>query len=657
MRRKMICPLLCALFAFCAVGTLHAQGTAFMYQGRLNDGGSPATGLYDLRFQIYDAVTNGNAITVPLTNSATAVSNGLFTATLDFGAGVFTGRNCWLDIGVRTNGGTNGFAILSPRQPVLPVPYAIFANSASNLLGMLPTAQLSGTLSTTQLNGTLPAAQLSGTLPASAFAGYTNTVSLTNGLNLFAGAFSGNGASITNVNMTNLTGVLSDSQLPTNTAFVNSNQTFSGANSLTNWGNNFVGSFFGNGLVGWIVTNGTAIQAQIDHGYVLTNSQLATLTLPTNANVGDILRISGVGAGGWKIAQNTNQSVIGIFSSFAGSPWTLTSASSLDNWDSIASSSDGSKLIASIYSGGVYASTDFGTTWTETNLTVGDWRSVACSANGGKLFAALYGTGIYTNSATGWGIGGSTSGLNWISVACSSDGSKLVAAVYGGGVYTSANSGATWKQQTTGLPSNPNWFCVASSANGTNLVAVVYGGGIYTSANAGASWAQQTTGLPSNPNWDSVASSADGTKLAAAVYGGSIYTSVNSGANWSRQTNGAPASLNWECIASSSDGNKLAAVVGGGLIYFSSNSGLTWVQADAASNNWYSVTFSSDGSKLAAAVYGGGIYTSQLSSQTTTTTTGINGYMSGGPDTTVELQYIGNGQFMTLNSFGTIWGY
>ena len=618
-----------------------------LYQGRLNDGGSPATGLYDLRFQVYDAVINGDAISVPLTNSATAVSNGLFTTTLDFGTGIFTGTNYWLEIGVQTNGMTNAFVTLVPRQPILPVPYAIFANSASNLLG---------TLSASQLTGMLPAAQLSGTLPASAFAGYTNTVSLTNGSDLFAGTFSGNGASITNVNMTNLTGVLVDSQLPSNTAFVNSNQTFSGANNMTNWGNSFTGSFFGNGLVGWIVTNGTAIQAEIDHGYVLTNSQLVTLTLPPNLNVGDILRISGVGAGGWKIAQNANQSIIGVFSSFVGSSWTLTSAYPTENWDSIASSSDGSKLIASIYNGGVYASTDFGATWTETNVTVGTWRSVTCSSDGGKLFAALYGGGIYTNSASGWGLVGSTSGLNWISVACSSDGSKLVAAVSGGKIYTSSNFGATWNPQTTGLPTNPSWYCVASSANGNNLVAVVHDGGVYTSVNAGASWAQQTTGLPSNPAWVSVASSADGGKLAAAAASAGIYTSVNSGLGWSQQTIGAPANTNWASIASSSDGNDLA-VVHGGSIYLSSDSGLTWAQAAATSNNWYSVASSSDGSKLAATVYGGGIYTAQLSSQTSTSTVGTSGYITGGQDTALELQYIGNGQFLTLSSFGIIWVY
>jgi len=126
------------------LSTAFAQGTAFSYQGRLNDGGSPATGIYDLRFTIYDAVTSGSVVAGPNTSSATGVTNGLFTVTLDFGSGVFTGSNRWVEIAARTNGAAS-FATLAPRQPISPVPYAIMANSASNLLGTLPTAQLTGT--------------------------------------------------------------------------------------------------------------------------------------------------------------------------------------------------------------------------------------------------------------------------------------------------------------------------------------------------------------------------------------------------------------------------------------------------------------------------------------------------------------------------------
>jgi formylglycine-generating enzyme required for sulfatase activity len=110
-----------------------AQGTAFTYQGHLDDGASPASGNYDLRFTIYDAATNGDVIGGPLTNASTGVSNGLFTITLDFGGGVFTGLDRWLEIGVRTNGSLAAYSTLSPRQPLMPVPYAITAGAAVSL--------------------------------------------------------------------------------------------------------------------------------------------------------------------------------------------------------------------------------------------------------------------------------------------------------------------------------------------------------------------------------------------------------------------------------------------------------------------------------------------------------------------------------------------
>jgi hypothetical protein len=120
-----------ALSILAGVHSGHAQGTAFTYQGRLDNGTSTATGSYDLTFSVFDADTAGNQVGVTLTNTAVGVSNGLFTVTLDFGAGVFDGTARWLEIGVATNGDSN-FATLSPRQPVTPTPYAIYsANAAS----------------------------------------------------------------------------------------------------------------------------------------------------------------------------------------------------------------------------------------------------------------------------------------------------------------------------------------------------------------------------------------------------------------------------------------------------------------------------------------------------------------------------------------------
>ena len=130
--------------------TARAQGTAFSYQGHLNVGATPANGLYDLRFSIWNAATSGAITAGPLTNAATLVSNGLFTVTLDFGAGVFGGENCWLGMGVRSNGSGPSFTTLSPRQPLTATPYAILASGVG--VGSITTEMLaSGAVTTDKI--------------------------------------------------------------------------------------------------------------------------------------------------------------------------------------------------------------------------------------------------------------------------------------------------------------------------------------------------------------------------------------------------------------------------------------------------------------------------------------------------------------------------
>ena len=84
--------------------TSQAQGTAFTYQGRLNDGAAVANGNYDFTFTLWNAASGPSQTGGALTNSAVVISNGLFTVSLDFGAN-FTGAARWLEIAVRTNGG------------------------------------------------------------------------------------------------------------------------------------------------------------------------------------------------------------------------------------------------------------------------------------------------------------------------------------------------------------------------------------------------------------------------------------------------------------------------------------------------------------------------------------------------------------------------
>ena len=121
-------------------------GTAFTYQGQLTVGTNVASGYYDLRFALYDAVTNGNQVGATLTNPIVSIANGLYLVTLDFGA-VFTGEARWLEMGVRPYGMGGDFTILSPRQELMPAPYAQYAPSAgtadtaTNLAGALPSGR------------------------------------------------------------------------------------------------------------------------------------------------------------------------------------------------------------------------------------------------------------------------------------------------------------------------------------------------------------------------------------------------------------------------------------------------------------------------------------------------------------------------------------
>ena len=148
--------LLCAFNS--QLSTAHAQGTAFTYAGQLNNNNALANGWYDFQFALFDAAAGGNLIGSALTTNAVAVSNGLFTVTLDFGAGVFPGADRWLNLSVKTNGAAS-FTPLTPRQQIMSTPYAI---TAGNVTGPINgSAIVNGSIAGSKLaNGAVGASQL-----------------------------------------------------------------------------------------------------------------------------------------------------------------------------------------------------------------------------------------------------------------------------------------------------------------------------------------------------------------------------------------------------------------------------------------------------------------------------------------------------------------
>lgn len=454
-----------------------------------------------------------------------------------------------------------------------------------------------------------------------------------------ASRFTGDGQTLTNLNVTNLTGVLAFSQLPPNLV------------TNTQVGVTLTGAFAGNGsgltnvpgAEPWQTVTGASQAATANYSYLVTNSAPTTVTLPTSANIGDVITVSGgPSSGGWTLTPPLGESVVNGNSAIPiGVTWTHRYG--VYNGIAIASSSDGTRLIESRnYFAPLYLSTDSGASWAPIGANR-YWYAVATSADGSRLFASETGNGSggplyvsYDSGAT-WTSHGTVQ-YYYNSIACSTNGTKVAATVSGGLIYTSADSGTNWIARAAAR----NWNSIASSADGTKLVATVSGGQIYTSTDSGTNW----TARASNLAWRGVASSADGTKLVATVAGGAIYGSTDSGVTWTALNSGNRL---WSSISSSADGTKLIACIqggAGGQIYTSTDSGVTWTGQNGApsSTQWTSVACSANGQLMAAtcnydANSGGDVYTSAPVPT-----------FSGGAGATATLQYVGNGQWESISS-------
>jgi photosystem II stability/assembly factor-like uncharacterized protein len=138
----------------------------------------------------------------------------------------------------------------------------------------------------------------------------------------------------------------------------------------------------------------------------------------------------------------------------AGATWTQPTnlpSPTQANACSVVSSADGCTFVASVYGHGIYKSTDSGATWTMTSAPPINWTAIASSVDGSKLVAATggyfyYKTGegpIYTstNGGTSW-VSNNVLNTDWGSVASSADGNML---------FASGDAGV-YRYQTTSAP-------------------------------------------------------------------------------------------------------------------------------------------------------------------------------------------------------------
>ena len=388
----------------------------------------------------------------------------------------------------------------------------------------------------------------------------------------------------------------------------------------------------------WQYVTAASVQAASNTGYLVDNPARVTVTLPATPAIGDVIKVSGAGLGGWKIAQNAGQSIITRYITHEfGVSWrpALVPAFNIspEPFQDVASSADGMRLIAGRRTDTVYISHDGGQSWTP-SVGVGNWVSVASSADGTKLAAVNFAVGVQmqfsADSGDTWEARGPS--RTWVDVASSADGTKLVAVTLNDQIFTSADSGVSW----TPRESIRSWRAVASSADGTRLAAATPDA-MYISTDSGVTWTPHGAGN----FWTSVASSADGMRLIA-VASAQLYMSTDGGTTWTPRAEAGVVSY----VASSADGTRLIAGRSNAMLSVSMDSGETWVPR-ASSLGWRSVGISGDGTRLFAGD------TRDVFISAPTTTPGIAGSISGPQYSAVELQYIGNGQFMALNHEGS----
>lgn len=613
--------LLLATVGYGQTGTLAPPPSPFIYQGKLTlANGDPATGNFDMIVEIYTTETGGTPIAT-LNLTGVSMANGVFTIPLTVPGDLFSSTaTTYLDMQV-SPAGANNYTQLSPRLAIGSTPYA----QALTCLSCISNAQIV-TVDGSKVTGTVANASNAATATSATSAySVTGIVGIANG---------GTGSNVKNF-------------VDLSTA-----QSIAGDKSFTG-----VLSGNGSGLVNvpgtlkWNVAASGNVQTQSNNGYVLMNGSAVTVTLPTTPAVGDVVRVLEKGTGGFTLAMNSGQSILDWATSHQETIWTrqynFGSSGSTIAWSAVASSDDGMKIAAVEYPGGrLVVSSDGGQSWMDPMPDdTRSYTSVASSSDGTKLIAAVENGYLYTSTDSGatWTPRFSDSNKNWYSVASSADGNKLVAADTTN-VYTSTDGGVIWTpRRSTG----GHIGYVASSTDGTKLIFAENLGHVYTSTDSGVTW---TDRLSSSFNqWSSVASSSDGSKLIATENPGRIWISTNSGVTWTPNTVG-PAGTNtkWTRVSVSSDGSRIAATANNpsGLVAISYDGGTSWTPTGVGTS-WSAVAVAGNGGRVAAGAFDSSankLYTGPVTTQTIVDT------ITGVKDSAVELVYVGSNQFVMASS-------
>jgi ligand-binding sensor domain-containing protein len=281
----------------------------------------------------------------------------------------------------------------------------------------------------------------------------------------------------------------------------------------------------------------------------------------------------------------------------------------------------GADLFVGTWGGGIFLSTDNGTSWSAVNTGLTCLYIEALTQSGTNLLAGTYGSGIFlsTNNGTSWTetkVGPASSQISPQSVRFvknfTRSGTNIFART-GAGIFLSADSGMSWS--STGEVGDNGPLAVM----GNYLFTGTVGRGVLHSENNGISWTAVNSGLL-YPYVSALA--VIDTNLFAGTYGCGVFLSTNKGAKWI-QANVGMMNLRYPqqnadlVNALAVSGKNLFAGTGCG-VFISTNNGMNWESVGL--KNSYVVALAVVGPNLFAGVHGDGIWMRPLALITGVTT-------------------------------------
>ena len=263
----------------------------------------------------------------------------------------------------------------------------------------------------------------------------------------------------------------------------------------------------------------------------------------------------------------------------------------------------GTNLFASTRKGGVFLSTDNGTSWRAVNSGLPKETDFQCLAvSGTNLFAGSVEHGIFLSTDNGTSWTAVNSGLPEKSSVwrLAVSGTNLFAAVGPDGsatVYLSTDNGVSWKPANSGL-GDTNVMCLAVIGTdlfvGTGVPFSNKAGGVFLSTDNGTSWKAVSSGLPEKNPILRFAVSV--TNLFAGTWAaGRVFLSTDNGMSWTAVNSGLPDPLVFSLsdLAVSGTDLFLGSFMG---VFLSANNGASWTAINSGlpteGNSVYSLAVS-----------------------------------------------------------------